>query len=238
MSVSLELLKDQVGKKKSHLITQDTVDEINKLVEDPDYGESFLEQYVSYFNVIENSKEWSTPKYINALKFFCLVEGGNRLTDAYVKVFPERLEARYARNQGKSDIGGEASRYNASQLVNEIRKVATVPIQLIHRHLLHEAIMTSAKLMHDASVSPMVRQKAAETLIKELKPTDDTNVNIKIGMSDEAKSQQAQLVDHIGRIALQQQQMLAAGLNIEDIQKLNIQVSRDTFIDVEDIDNE
>lgn len=233
MSVTLELIQDQVGAKRSHLITKDTVEEINKLIEDAEYGEEFLDQYISYFNIIDGNKEWTTPKYMNAMKFFCLVESGNKLIDAYVKVFPDRLQARYDRGEGKKDISGEASRYNASKLVNEIRKVSSVPIQLIHRHLLHESIMVQAKIMHDSNISPMVRQKAAEALMKELKPTDDTNVNIKIGMSDEAKSQQAQLVDHIGKIALQQQQMLAAGLNIADIQKLNIQISN--TIDVEEV---
>lgn len=234
MAITLEQLRQQVGGKRSYLITQSIVDEINKLIEDPDYGEAFLDQYISYFNILDNGhREWSTPKYMNAMKFFCLVESGYKLVDAYVKVFPERLQARIDRGQSKKDIGGEASRYNASKMVNEIRKVASIPIQLIHRHLLHQSILVTANLMNDTNVSPMVRQKAAETLIKELKPSEDSNLNIKIGMSDEAKAQQAQLVDYIGKIALQQQQLLASGMNIADIQKLNIQISRET-IDVEE----
>lgn len=233
MAVTLELLKQQIGGNRIHLITQETVDEINKLIEDPDYGEAFLDQYISYFNILDKgSREWSTPKYMNAIKFFCLVESGYNLVNAYVKVFPGRLQARLNKGQSKRDMGGEASRYNASKLVNEIRRVASIPIQLIHRNLLHQSILVTASLMNDTSVSPMVRQKAAETLIKELKPSEDSNVNIKIGMSDEAKAQQAQLVDHIGKIALQQQQLLAAGMNIADIQKLNIQISKEP-IDVE-----
>jgi len=234
MAVTLELLQEQVGVKKKHLINQDVVDEINKLVEDPDYGEVFLEQYVNYFNILEKNNRWSIPKYTNALKFFMLVESGNTLTDAYIKVFPERLQARLDRGENKQHIGGEASRYNASQLVTEIRKVATVPVQLIHRHLLHNAIMKTAQLMNDPSVSPTVQQKAAETLIRELKPTEDSNVNIKIGLDEESKQQQARLVEHIGTIALNQQKMLASGMSIEEIQKLNVQISKqDTFTDVE-----
>ena len=234
MSIQLEILQAQLGK-KGKLITQDTVDELNKLVEDQDYGEQFLDQYISFFNILDKNSQWSTPKYMNALKYFSLIESGHSQIDAYVKVFPERLEARYARGEKKSDMGGEASRYNASQLVNEIRKVATVPVQLIHRHLLHEAIMKSARLMNDPHVSPAVQQKAAEVLIKELKPAEDSNVNIKIGMDEESKSQQAKLVDHIGQIALNQQKMLAAGMKIEDIQRLNVQISKK--IDVEEIED-
>jgi len=219
--IEIEMIQEQLGKKKGELVTQGTVDELNNLVDDPEYGEEFLDMYVSYFNVMEGNSAWSTPKYMNAMKFFCLVEGGHNGVDAYVKVFPERLEARVKRGQGKDNMGGESSRYNASALVNEIRKVATIPVQLIHRHLLHEAILVNADLMLHAK-SEMVQQKAAETLIRELKPVEDTTINLKVGMDDETRSAQRELVDHVGQIALNQQKMLASGMSISEIQRLNI----------------
>lgn len=215
------MVQEQLGKKKGELVTQGTVDELNNLVDDPDYGEEFLDMYVSYFNVMEGNSAWSTPKYMNAMKFFCLIEGGHSGVDAYVKVFPDRLQARIDRGQGKDNMGGESSRYNASALVNEIRKVATIPVQLIHRHLLHEAILVNADLMLHAK-SEMVQQKAAETLIRELKPVEDTTINLKVGMDDETRSAQRELVDHVGQIALNQQKMLASGMSISEIQRLNI----------------
>jgi len=219
--VEIEMIQEQLGKKKGALVTQDTVDELNSLVEDPEYGEEFLDSYVSYFNVMEGNSAWSTPKYMKAMKFFTLIESGHHAVDAYVKVFPDRLQSRVDRGQGKDDMGGEASRYNASALVNEIRKVASIPVQLIHRHLLHEAIMVQADLMLHAK-SEMVQQKAAESLIKELKPMEDTTIQLKVGMDDETRNAQSQLVEHVGQIALNQQRMLASGMDIGEIQKLNI----------------
>lgn len=229
--LELAVLQEQLGKKGSKL-TQDLVDELNMLEADCDYGETFTEYYVRYFNVLEKSNQWTTPKYMNALKFFSLVESNHSLVDAYIKTFPERLVARHARNENKKHMGGEASRYNASELVNEIRKVARIPVELTNYHTFQEAIRRSVELMNDPEVSPAVQQKAAETLIRELKPKEDSTINIKVGMSDEAKSQQAKLVDHIGTIALQQQKMLAAGMDIAKIQRLNIQIS--SAIDVEE----
>ena len=219
--IELEMVQEQLGKKKGELVTQDTVDELNRLIDDPDYGEEFLDGYVSYFNIMEGNSAWSTPKYMNAMKFFCLVEGGHSGVDAYVKVFPERLQARIDRGQGKDRMGGEASRYNASALVNEIRKVATIPVQLIHRHLLHEAIMVNADLMLHAK-SEMVQQKAAETLIRELKPVEDTTIQLKVGMDDESRTAQRDLVTQVGTLALNMQKAVAAGMDISEIQKLNI----------------
>lgn len=227
--LELEVLIDQLGRKKGHLVTQDLVDELNHLCEQPDYGEEFVDYYVRYYNILEKNNQWTTPKYMNALKFFSLVESNHSLVDAYVKTFPDRLAARHARGENKNQMGGEASRFNASELVNEIRKVARIPVELTNYHTFQAAIRRSVELMNDPEVSPAVQQKAAETLIRELKPKEDATVNIKIGMSDEAKSQQARLVDHIGTIALNQQKMLASGMKIEDIQRLNVQISKDVI---------
>ena len=234
--IKLEMVQEQLGKTKGGLVTQDTVDELNHLIDDPDYGEEFLDSYMSYFNVLEQNGAWSTPKYMNAVKFFSLMEGHHSAVDAYVKVFPDRLEARLARGESKTNMGGEASRYNSSALVNEIRKVATIPVQLIHRHLLHEAILKQAALMNDNRVSPAVQQKAAESLMRELKPVEDTTVNLKVGMTDDMKAQNVQLVDHIGQIALNQRKMLAAGMNIAEIQRLNIK--KPDIIEDAEIDDE
>ena len=231
--VTLELLQEQLGKKKGQLVNQDTVDELNKLAEDPDYGEEFLDSYSTHFNIVEGNNSWSTPKYMIAMKFFTLLESGHSQVDAYVKAKPWRLAEVMAKGGSKADMGGEASRYNNTSLVNEIKKVSTIPVQLIHRHLLHEAIQTTASLMTDPSVSPAVQQKAAETLIRELKPAEDTTVNLKVGMDDETKSQNKVLVDHIGQIAMNQRQMLASGMNIAEIQRLNIKKPEDV-IDVEE----
>ena len=229
--VKLEVLQEQLGKKKSHLISEDTVDELNKLVDDPDYGEEFLDSYVSYFNVMEKSSQWTTPKYMNAMKFFTLLEMGSSAVDAYVKVFPGRLESRQARGEGKDNMGGEASRFNASALVNEIRKIATIPVQLIHRNLLHESILKSAELMNDPEVSPAVQQKAAETLIRELKPAEDTTVNLKVGATDETLAIQKQMVEQVQNVAINQRKLLESGMNLEEIQKLSL---KREYVEVED----
>ena len=235
MEISLDLVQAQLGKKKQHLVTDETVSELNKLIADPDYGEEFLDSYMSYFNIMEKNSKWSMDNYMNAMKFFTLLEVGDSQVNAYAKVFPNRLQARLDRDQSIDDMRGEASRYNASALVNEIRKVSVIPIQLIHRNLLHEAILKQAALMTNPKVSHAVQQKASETLIRELKPTEDSTVNIKIGLDDEAKTQNRQLVDYIGTIALNQQKMLASGMSIEEIQKLNVNIAHpDEVIDVEE----
>ena len=232
--LSLELVHSQITTKQKLMVSQETVDEINKLANDPDYGMEFLESYKDHLNVFTESPRNNHTQYLNAIKFFSLVEADNSLTDAYVKVFPERFERRQKGNPDsdavKQLLRGEASRYNSSKLVNEIRKVATIPVQLIHRHLLHDAIMTNAHLMHTAK-SEMVRQKAADTLIRELKPPEDQV--LKVEVEDGTKSVIAELHKATKELAAEQHKSVMAGVPLKQISAARIFSSDDDIIDVE-----
>ena len=217
--LDLETLREQLGKKKGGLVDQDTVDELNRLVEDPEYGEEFLDAYGQFFNVMDGNSQWSTPKYMNAIKFFTLIESGHVIVDAYVKVFPDRLASRHSRNQSKSQMGGEASRYNASQLVNEIRKVANVSVKLIHRHTFHDAIAMTAKMMYDTNVSPAVRQKAAEVLIRELKPEEDKQINVTVTNEGSAIDELRKATE---ALVIEQRRSIEAGIAVKWIAESSI----------------
>ena len=181
--LTLDVVKSQLIPQHRLLIDENTVKEINKLAEDPEYGEEFLDSYLTHLSVLKQHIKANHPQYVNAVKFFTLVQSDNTLVDAYIKVFPERYTARNRKlpeeEQGKAIMSSEASRFNKSTLVNEIRRIACIPIQLIYQHTLHEAILEQAHLMRTAK-SEFVRQKASEVLIKELKPAEDAQINIKV----------------------------------------------------------
>jgi hypothetical protein len=176
-----ELLKGLMPKKYRKHINDELVDELNTLIDDPEYGEQFKEEFLTHANVLEHNANWSLEKYKNAVKFFSLVQQEMSLVDAYCIVFPERLKARYARGESKLNMGGEASRYNSSELVNKIRQQALVPLHLVNQGLLQQAINKQAQLMMTAK-SEMVQQKASETLIRELRPPETSKIELDIGV--------------------------------------------------------
>jgi hypothetical protein len=183
--LTLSVVQSQLTKAQKLTVDEGTIEEINKLANEPDYGPEFLSSYMDHMQVLADAPRNNHTQYLNAIKFFSLVEAENTLTDAYVKVFPERFDKRQAGNRGKTSdevkqlLRGEASRYNGSKLISEIRRVATIPVNLIHRHLLNESILVTAELMRSAR-SEMVKAKAAEVLIRELKPTEDAVLEIKV----------------------------------------------------------
>ncbi|MEE8598067.1 MAG: hypothetical protein V3S69_00845 [Dehalococcoidales bacterium] len=219
--LTLVTVQSQLTKQQKLMVNEETLADINKLARDDSYGEEFLESYLDHLNVLAEAPRNTHAQYLNAVKFFSLVEAGNSLTDAYIKVFPERFEAAKRGNpQGDKElIRGNASRYNSSKMVNEIRRVATMPVQLIHRHLLHEAILETASLMTTAK-SEMVRQKAADTLIRELKPAEDAV--IKIDVNDGSKSIIEELRSAAQTLAAKQHEAVLAGTPLKEITQAKI----------------
>lgn len=219
--LDLQVLQAQVPASQRNNITEDTVNELERLANDPDYGEEFLDTYRDHLNILSTNPKFTSTMYMAAVKFFSLMEAGNSITDAYIIVFPERYKRRTDRGQEKKDITGEASRYNGTALVNEIRKVATIPVQLIHRHLLHEAIIEQADLMRNAK-SEMVRQKAGEVLLRELKPPEENTLNVKV--EDKATgSVIEELAKAAKALAASQHGSVNAGVPLKEISGSRIQ---------------
>ena len=232
--LTLTTIQSQLSKKQKLLVDEGTVEEINRLANEPDYGPEFLQSYLDHLQVLADAPKNNHEQYLRAIKFFSLVEADNSYTDAYIKVFPERFQKRQAGNPDHENVKdlmrGEASRFNGSKMVNEIRRVATVPIQLIHRHLLHQAILSTANLMTNAK-SEMVRQKAADTLIRELRPAEDTT--LKIEVEDGSRSVIEELRKATTELAAQQQQAVMAGVPIKQIAAAKLLSTDDDIIEGE-----
>ena len=217
--VTVDVLKNVVPKKYKKFIDEDIVDEINKLSNDIDYGEQFKEDFVTYANVLEHNANWSVTKYRDAIKFFSLTQQGTTILDSYCKVFPDRLAARMANGNSKGDMSGEASRYNSSELVNKIRQQALVPLHLVNQGLLQRAINETAKLMV-SSRSDMVRQKAAETLIRELKAPESTKIELDIGIKSTDSIEELRKATE--ELVLAQMKSIEAGVAVKVIAESTI----------------
>lgn len=218
--VSKELVMSQVPKNKKFLVTEKEIEEINKLSQDPNYGQEFIESYMDHLVLMKNNVKNNHQQYLSAVKFFTLVQGGNTLKNAYILTFPDRWEQRQ-KNASDPDfiITTEASRFNKSKLVNDIREMSAIPIQLIYRHLLHEAVVETANIMRTAR-SEGVRQKAADTLIRELKPSEDQV--LKIGVEDGTKSAIEELRQATERLVNAEKQSIDAGISVKHIAESRI----------------
>ena len=225
--LSYEVFKEVVPKNMKKLVTEDVVNEINKLVEDPDYGEELKASMLSATNILAGKEKWSLRQYIDAVKFYSLTAAAVTQTDAYAKVFPDRLQARIDRGETKNDMNGEASRYNGSELVNKIRNQALVPLHLVNQGNVQLAI----NVLVDIAVggkSEIARVSAATSLLKELRPPEAQKIELDIGVK--ATDSIAELRKATEELAIAQRQSIEAGVAVKFIAESRV-------IDVE-IDDE
>ena len=217
--LELEQTKNLVPKKYKKMIDQETIDELNKLILDPEYGEQFKEDFLTYNNVLEHNANWSISKYIDAIKYYSLIQCGHSQVDAYCKVFPDRLADRLSKGYTRADIAGEASRFNKSQLINKIRTQALVPLHLVNQHNVQLAINTLADQCVNARYD---RDKiaAATALLKELKAPE--TAKLEIDMKVDTGDAIADLRKATEELALEQLQTIKAGKAVKEIAEMNL----------------
>ncbi len=230
--LNLDYLQSVINKRHKKAVTQEVVDDLNLLILDPDYGEEFKNAIITHTSILNGKDGWSMAQYLDAIKFYSLTAAANSQVDAYIKVFPERFQVRLDRGQDKDDMRGEASRFNATELVNRIRSTSLIPLHLVNQGTTQLAINTLTTLMLSGR-SEVARVSAATALLKELRPPEVQQVELQLGMSDAAAEAHAKQSEQLLTIAENQQRLLKAGADINDIQQLYIKA-----IDVEEVDDE
>jgi len=217
--LELESTKALVPKTYKKMIDQNLIDELNHLIDDPDYGEQFKEDFLMHNNVLEQNNNWSIAKYVNAIKYHSLVQIGISQVDAYCKVFPERLQNRINNGGSKSDMGGEASRYNNSPLLNKIRAQALVPLHLVNQSNVQLGINTLVDVCINGRYD---RDKvaAATTLLKELRAPE--TAKLEIDMKMDTGDAIAELRKATEELALEQLQSIKAGKAVKEIAEMNV----------------
>ena len=201
-------------KNHARTISQNVVDEINKLVEDPDYGEQFKEQMITSASVLGGKEPWSFKEYMNATKYLSIVALGEPHLNAYVKVFPERLQVRLDDGFDKSVCRGEAGRYNSSALVNALREQSQIPFWLRNQGTHQQAIDQLAHLMVNAR-SDVAKVSAASALLKELKPPETQKIELDIGANN--LDAIADLRRATEELAMEQMRSIKAGNAVKSI---------------------
>jgi len=227
VELTLEVVRATLPKSHTKGVSQETIDEINRLVEDPDYGEAFRENMITYTSVLSGKDTWSLQMYLDATKFFSLVSMGDSQAKAYCKVFPERLQSRLDRGEGQNEIAGEASRYSGSKLVNAIREQSQVPFHLRNQGASQDALNQLLYLMMNAR-SDVVKVSAATAVLKETRPPEAQRVELQVGLSDIAVEQQEKQNSALRDIASNQRKLLEQGYSLDEVQQIHVTRVHDT----------
>lgn len=206
MSLELAELKAAVPKNHRAKITPEFLAEFNKLVENPDYGELYGKNLISFSSVLIEGK-FKLTDYFNAVAFVSHRMLGSSSLEAYGKVFPQKIQRLMNNGTSVKDMHTYASVYNKGKLVTLVYEQTLMPDHLVFASIRHKAIATQASLLDHEN--PHVAQKAADSLLNHLKAPESAKMTIDIGTKDGGVI--ADLANALNNLSNQQRGMIIDG---------------------------
>lgn len=175
-------LKESLPKQHRSKITPQFVTELNQLCSDPDYGELYSKNVLTYASVLQEGR-FKLVDYFNAVAFVSYKMLGMGNMAAYQKVFPQKVKDMVNRNVSNKDMQAYASTYNKTKLVSLIYEQTLIPDHIMYASVRHKSIARLAHLMENAKCE-RDQVQAAATLLKELKAPEEAKLNIDIAATD------------------------------------------------------
>lgn len=208
-------------------VSQELVDNVNKLFSDPVLMHNFRDNLLGFSGVMRDGK-FKMQDYINAVKYVSYKLLGSSNIDAYVKTFPDRYQMYINNNTSDKDIASYVSSYNKNKLVNLVYEQALVPTHILNADLFQKAINTQAEIMCDMDVSPKVRSDAANSLMTHLKAPETKKIELDIGLKPDNTIDDLRRATQELREA-QKEAMLTGKVSAKDIAHSGITIDHDTL---------
>ncbi len=211
--LSIEQVKQAIPKSLRCNVTQELVDTLNNLGNDPEEGKLIRDNFLSFSNILKNGN-YKTQDYVNAVIYTSYKITGRTNVEAYFLTFPDRHAKLLAKGASDKDISAYVAAFNRGELVQQMLSRAMIPSWLLNQDVYQEAVNTQLDLMRNAR-SERVRFMAADSLMSHLgKPENvQTGVNINInsytGLDD--------LTAKIQELSIAQKKAIQLGASTKDI---------------------
>lgn len=164
-------------------VTDDVIDNINKLLTEPELRDTFRDNLLSFGNIM-NDGRYKLQGYIDACRFVSYKLLGSTTMEAYVKTFPDRYQRLVSENTPDNVVSAYAAAFNKTQLVMKIFEQTLVPTHVLNADIYQKAINVQAYLMVNAN-SEKVRTDAANSLLNALKKPEASKVQLDISYKED-----------------------------------------------------
>lgn len=199
-------------------VTDELVDMVNNIAQDPEAGRVIRENFVSYSTVLREGR-FKTEDYLHAVAYVSYKLMGYSNFESYVRTFPDRYTALRARNATDKDISAYVAAFNKNKLVNLILEQSLIPTWVLNQDAFQRAINVQMQLMMN-SKSDMVKMQAANSLLTHLKKPEKKEVQLNIGLED--NSGMNELRSKLRELAEMQQSMIHQGMKTREIAEQRI----------------
>lgn len=163
-------------------VSDTLVNELNQVITDPDFREAFRDNMISYNRVLSEGK-FKLESYFNAVMYVSHKIMGYNNMDAYAKTFPTKFNNWIQQGRTSQTMSASVAMYNKSKLVNLVYAQAVIPTHVLNQDKFQEAINHQFFLMKNAA-SEKVQSDAANSLMIHLKPPEEKQVNLNIGIEE------------------------------------------------------
>ena len=163
-------------------VSDDLVNELNQVITDPDFREAFRDNMISYNRVLSEGK-FKLSSYMNAVMYVSYKLMGYNNMDAYSLTFPDKWKTWLQQGRTSQSMSASIAMYNKSKLVNLVYAQAVIPTHVLNQDKFQEAINHQFYLMKNAA-SEKVQSDAANSLMIHLKPPEEKQVNLNIGIEE------------------------------------------------------
>ena len=194
-------------------VTQQMVDLLNMIGQDPLLLENLRDNFVSYTSVLQDGR-YKAEDYVTAVTYCTFKLMGMSNQDAYMHTFPNRHATLVAAGKTKKEISAYVAAYSKGKLVQAILEQAVIPVWLYNQDVYQKAINVQAKLMISAE-SELVRTQAANSLLTHLAKPKDSVPLINIDMRQ--SSGMAELQEMLATLAEKQVNLIDQGMTAKDI---------------------
>lgn len=179
--LQIQELRESVPKQHRAKITQEFVDEVNQMIQDPQMAEVYSNNIITYTKVLQEGR-FKLNDYFNAVMFVSYKSMGMSNMASYQKVFPQKCNDMASRNVSTKDMAAYASTYNKTKLVTLIYEQTLIPDHIMYASVRHKAIAAQAALLD--SGNEHIVQKAADSLMNHLKAPDSAKLTLDVATSD------------------------------------------------------
>lgn len=181
---TLAQVKEAVPAHMRSGVTQNLVDNLNLISQDPIAAEGIRNNFVSYSAILKEGK-FKIDEYLNAVAYVSYKIMGLSNQDAYAKALPQRYAGLVARGATAKDISSYVAMFNKGKLVNMILEQSLVPSWVLNQDLYQKGINKLADLMANAT-SEKVQMESAIGLVAALGKPKEGSFQINIGETENA----------------------------------------------------
>ncbi|ANJ65227.1 hypothetical protein REXELLA_97 [Erwinia phage vB_EamP_Rexella] len=195
-------------------VTDQMVDLLNNITTDQIIAEQVRDNFVAYSGVMKDGK-FKIEDYIRAVTYVSYKLMGDSNQDAYFKTFPDRYQNMLAKGTSDKDMRAYVSMYAKGKLVNLIMEQSLVPTWVLNQDIHQKAINTQALIMNDPNVCSRDRVAAANSILTHLGRPKEVGPLLNIDMRPQSGINELQ--DLLGKMAVQQRDLIGSGVSIKEI---------------------